>query len=448
MKRFIDTFRHIWSIQELRDKILLTLGLLLVYRLGSNVVLPGIDPNSLAQLQNQASEGLIGILNAFSGGAFANASVLALGIMPYISSSILIQLLGLAVPAVQKMQKDGESGRRKLNQITRYLTIAVALAQAPGYITNLMMQGVQLTLPTGAFWSLALLTLTAGTIFAMWLGERITEKGIGNGISLLIMIGIIATLPQAFLQELVNQISPSGGGWVVFLLEIVALYLVIMFAIAITQAVRKIPLEYAKRVAGAKSDSAPRTIGRSYLPIRINTAGVMPIIFAQALMFIPLTVMQYAGATGESATWFITVFGNIQGFWYNFVFATLIVVFTYFYTAIQINTTQIADDLKRSGGFVPGVKPGADTAEYIETILARITLPGSILLAAVAILPSVAMKANMTMQWANFFGGTSLLIMVGVILDTLMQIESYLLNSHYDGLLEGGRVKGRNATGM
>jgi preprotein translocase subunit SecY len=444
MKRLIDTFRNIWNIQELRDKILLTLGLLLVYRLGSNVVLPGIDPTSLTKLQSQASEGLIGILNAFSGGAFANASVLALGIMPYISASILIQLLGLAVPSIQKMQKDGESGRRKLNQITRYVTIGVALLQAPGYITNLMYQGVGLTLPTSTFWTLALITLTSGTIFAMWLGERITDKGIGNGISLLIMIGIIAQLPQSFLQEYVKQVSESGGGIVVFLLELVALYLVILFAIAITQAVRQVPLEYAKRVAGSTGTTAPRNIGRSYLPIRVNTAGVMPIIFAQALMFIPITALQYSGAGTDSMPWLIDIFGNIQGFWYNFIFAALILVFTFFYTAIQFNTSQIAEDLRRSGGFVPGVKPGAETAEYLDQILSRITLPGALALAFIAILPSMANIANLTPQWANFYGGTSLLILVGVILDTLMQIESYLLNSHYDGLMDGGRIKGRN----
>jgi len=444
MKRLIDTFRNIWNIQELRDKILLTLGLLLVYRLGSNVVLPGIDPTSLTKLQSQASEGLIGILNAFSGGAFANASVLALGIMPYILASILIQLLGLAVPSIQKMQKDGESGRRKLNQITRYVTIGVALLQAPGYITNLMYQGVGLTLPTSTFWTLALITLTSGTIFAMWLGERITDKGIGNGISLLIMIGIIAQLPQSFLQEYVKQVSESGGGIVVFLLELVALYLVILFAIAITQAVRQVPLEYAKRVAGSTGSDAPRNIGRSYLPIRVNTAGVMPIIFAQALMFIPITALQYSGAGTDSMPWLIDIFGNIQGFWYNFIFAALILVFTFFYTAIQFNTSQIAEDLRRSGGFVPGVKPGADTAEYLDQILSRITLPGALALAFIAILPSMANIANLTPQWANFYGGTSLLILVGVILDTLMQIESYLLNSHYDGLMDGGRIKGRN----
>ena len=440
MKRFIQTIQNIWRIAELREKLLVTAGLLLVYRLGSNVVLPGIDPESLGQLQNQASEGLVGLINAFSGGAFANASVLALGIMPYISASIVIQLAGLAVPSIQKMQKEGESGRRKLNQITRYLTILIVAAQAPGYITNLLMQGVTVTMPMPTFWFASWTVIIAGTIFAMWLGERITEKGIGNGISLLIMIGIVATLPQAFFQELVTQLSPAGGGWIKFLLEIVAIYLVFLFAIAITQAVRQIPLEYAKRVAGGSS----KTIGRSYLPIRVNASGVMPIIFAQALMFIPLTVVQYTGLEGAGATWMVDVFGNIQGFWYNFVFAMLILVFTYFYTAIQINTTQIADDLKRNGGFIPGIKPGEATGSYIDDVLAKITLPGAILLAAIAILPSIAMTAGMNMQWAQFYGGTSLLIIVGVVLDTLMQVESYLLNSHYYGLMDGGRLSGRN----
>jgi len=427
MKKLIETFKNIWAIQELRDKITLTAGLILVYRLGSNVVLPGIDPSSLDQLQNQASEGLVGLINAFSGGAFANAS-------------IFMQLAGLAIPAISKMQKEGESGRRKLNQITRYLTILVVAAQAPGYITNLMYQGVQVTLPTELFWFSAWITLIAGTIFAMWLGEKITDKGIGNGISLLIMIGIIASFPQSFLQELVTQLSPAGGGWIVFLLEMVALYLVILFAIALTQAVRQIPLEYAKRVAGGSSKS----LGRSYLPIKVNASGVMPIIFAQALMFIPLTVVQYAGLTGEGTSWMVDLFGNIQGFWYNFVFVVLILVFTYFYTAIQINSTQMSDDLTRNGGFIPGVKPGSDTARFIDDVLAKITLPGALLLSGIAILPAVLMNFGVSMTWAQFYGGTSLLIIVGVVLDTLMQIESYLLNRHYDGLMEGGRIRGRN----
>lgn len=442
MKRFIDTLKNIWRIEELRDKILLTLGLLLIYRLGSNVVLPGVDPGSLAQLASQSSEGLLGILNAFTGGAFANASVMALGIMPYISASIIIQLLGMAIPSVQKMQKEGESGRRKLNQITRYLTILIAGAQAPGYLANLMAQQAQLTIDPGTFWFVSWVVLITGTIFAMWLGERITDKGIGNGISILIMVGIIATLPQAFFQELTTQISPSGGGWVLFILEIVALYLVIMFAIALTQAVRKVPLQYAKRASGGRITSQPSA--RQYLPLKVNAAGVMPIIFAQAIMFIPLTVLQYSGAQGESVSWVVTIFGNIQGFWYNFTFAVLIILFTYFYTAIQVNTNSIAEDLKRQGGFVPGIKPGKATAEYIDNILSKITLPGSILLALIAILPAVAMVIGMNVQWSYFYGGTSLLITVGVILDTLQQIESYLLARHYDGLMKSGRISGRS----
>jgi preprotein translocase subunit SecY len=440
MKRFVETIKNIWSIEELKNKILTTLGLLLIYRIGSTVLLPGVDPQSLTQLQAQTSEGLLGVLNAFTGGAFSRASVMALGIMPYISASIIIQLMGMAVPAVQKMQKDGESGRRKLNQITRYLTILIAGVQAPSYLANLSAQGVSLTLDPGAFWFLAWVTLTTGTIFAMWLGERITDKGIGNGISLLIMVGIIATLPQAFFQEMLSQIG-QGAGWVAFIIELFALFVITMFAIALTQAVRQIPVQYAKQAAVAGRPSTPTA--RQYLPLKVNAAGVMPIIFAQAIMFIPITVLQYAGAEGESMSWFITVFGNIQGLWYNVTFALLIIVFTYFYTAIQVNTNSIADDLKRNGGFVPGIKPGSPTAEFLDTVLSRITFPGSLLLAVVAILPALAMAVGLNTQWAYFYGGTSLLITVGVILDTLQQVESYLLNRHYDGLMKSGKLRGR-----
>lgn len=442
MKRFIDTIKNIWRIEELRDKILLTLGLLLIYRLGSNVVLPGVNPDSLAQLQSQTSDGLLGILNAFTGGAFANASVMALGIMPYISASIIIQLLGMAIPSIQKMQKEGESGRKKITQITRYLTIAIAGAQAPGYLANLRLQSVQLTMDPGLFWFVAVIVLLTGTMFAMWLGERITDKGVGNGISILIMVGILARLPQSFFQELISQIGIGGGGWVIFVLEIAALYLVTMFAIALTQAVRKVPLQYAKRAAGGRITSQP--MARQYLPLKVNAAGVMPIIFAQAIMFIPITFLQYSGADGEGVSWVINIFGNIQGFWYNLVFGVLIILFTYFYTAIQVNTNNIAEDLKRSGGFVPGVKPGKPTAEYIDNILSKITLPGSILLAVLAVLPAIAMVVGMNAQWSYFYGGTSLLITVGVVLDTLQQIESYLLARHYDGLMKSGRIGGRS----
>jgi preprotein translocase subunit SecY len=445
MKRFIETLKNIWSIQELRQKILLTLGLLLVYRLGSNVVLPGIDPNSLTQLQNQTSTGILGILNAFTGGAFANASVLALGIMPYISASIVIQLLGLAVPTLQKMQKEGESGRRKMNQITRLLTIAIAGAQAPGYVANLMAQGVNINTTPGTFWYMSLVVLIAGTIFAMWLGERITDKGIGNGISLLIMVGIVASFPQSIFQELASKTSASGGGGLVlFIIELAALLIVIMLSIALVQATRKIPVQYAKRTAGGGM-FAGGSSARQYIPLKVNAAGVMPIIFAQAIMFIPITVLTYAGSQGEGTTWFLTVFSNIQGLWYNLIFAVMIILFTYFYTAIQINTNQIADDLKRNGGFVPGIKPGKSTAEFLDQVLSKITLPGAIFLAFVAILPAFAMIAGINSALAYFYGGTSLLIMVGVTLDTLQQIESYLLNRHYDGLMKSGRIQGRVA---
>ena len=443
MKRFVETIKNIWGIEELKAKILTTLGLLLIYRIGSTVLLPGVDPDSLTQLQAQTSEGLLGVLNAFTGGAFSRASVMALGIMPYISASIIIQLMGMAVPAVQKMQKDGESGRRKLNQITRYLTILIAGVQAPSYLANLSAQGVELTISPGTFWFLAWVTLTTGTIFAMWLGERITDKGIGNGISLLITVGIIATLPQAFFQEMSSQVN-QGAGWVAFIIELFALFVITMFCVALTQAVRRIPVQYAKQVAaGGRMAGTPTS--RQYVPLKVNASGVMPIIFAQAIMFIPITVLTGIGADGEGASWMITVFGNIQGFWYNFTFAVLIIVFTYFYTAIQVNTNNIADDLKRNGGFVPGIKPGAPTAEFLDTALSRITFPGSLLLAAVAILPALAMVIGLNTQWAYFYGGTSLLITVAVILDTLQQVESYLLNRHYDGLMKSGKLRGRNA---
>ncbi len=441
MKRFIETIQNIWKIEELREKILLTLGLLLVYRLGSNVVLPGIDPESLTDLQNQAGSGIIGLLNAFTGGAFANASILALGIMPYISASIVIQLLGMAVPTIQKMQKEGESGRRKINQITRFLTIAITAAQAPGYIANLMGQNVALTISPSLFWITAIIVLTAGTIFAMWLGERITDKGIGNGISLLIMVGIIASLPQAFLQEMASKFERQGGGLVLFVVEIAALFVVILLSVGLVQAVRKVPVQYAKRTAGGRTYAG--SMARQYIPLKVNAAGVMPIIFAQAIMFIPVTVLTYSGLESEGANILATAFSDIQGFWYNFVFAVLIILFTYFYTAIQVNTNQMAEDLKRNGGFIPGIKPGKATAEFLDTVLSRITLPGSIFLAILAILPAFAMIAGVNTQFAYFYGGTSLLIMVGVVLDTLQQIESYLLNRHYDGLMKSGKLKGR-----
>jgi len=439
MKKFIETIQNIWRIEELRNRILATLGFLLIYRLGSFVVLPGIDPQQLDALQQQANSGLLGLLNLFTGGAFAQASVLALGIMPYISASIVIQLMTLAVPYLQKLQKDGESGRRKINQITRYLTILITMAQAPGYIANLQAQLPQeaFLLSPGLFWFSSVLLLVTGTIFTMWLGEKITDKGVGQGISLIIMVGIIASLPQSFVQELTSKLADTGGGLVIFLVEIVILLVVILASVLLVQGVRRIPVQYAKQVVGNRQMGGVR----QYLPLKVNASGVMPIIFAQAIMFIPIT---FAGFSSDAeSSWFIQEFGNIQGFWYNLVFAVMIILFTFFYTAITVNTNQMAEDMKRNGGFVPGIKPGRETAEYIDGVMSRITLPGSIFLAILAILPAFAMQAGVNTAFAQFYGGTSLLIMVGVVLDTLQQIESYLLNRHYDGLMKTGKIKGR-----
>jgi preprotein translocase subunit SecY len=440
MKQFIETLKNIWKIEDLRARILYTLGIILIYRLGSYVVLPGIDPLMLSQLKKQTAEGVLGLLDMFSGGAFSNASVFALGVMPYISASIVMQLLGMAVPYYQRLQKEGESGRRKVNQHTRYLTVLILILQAPAYLTNL-----HATIPAEAFvggaWFniTAVILLTAGTIFIMWLGERITEKGIGNGISLLIMIGIIHRLPLALGQEFASRLEQKGGGLVVFLVEIVALFVVFAATILLIQGTRRIPVQYAKRIVGNKQYGGVR----QYIPLKVNAAGVMPIIFAQALMFIPITVAGFAKA--ESLSGFVAAFSQITGFWYNFTFALLIIVFTYFYTAITVNPNQMAEDMKKNGGFIPGVKPGKKTAEFIDSIMSRITLPGAIFLAGVAILPAFAMMVGMTTAFAHFYGGTSLLIMVGVILDTLQQIESHLLMRHYDGLMKTGRIKGRSS---
>jgi preprotein translocase subunit SecY len=440
MKQFIETLKNIWKIEDLRARILYTLGIILIYRLGSFIVLPGIDPTMLTALHKQTSEGVLGLLDMFSGGAFSNASIFALGVMPYISASIVMQLLGMAVPYYQRMQKEGESGRKKISQHTRYLTVIVLLLQAPAYLTNL-----HATIPGEAFvggiWFnyTAALLLTAGTIFIMWLGERITEKGIGNGISLIIMIGIIARLPVALGQEFASRLEQKGGGLVVFLVEIVLLFLVFVSVILLIQGTRKIPVQYAKRIVGNKQYGGVR----QYIPLKVNAAGVMPIIFAQALMFIPITVASYSKS--ESISGFVSAFSHITGFWYNFVFALLIIVFTYFYTAITVNPNQMAEDMKKNGGFIPGVKPGKRTSDFIDSIMSRITLPGAIFLAFVAIMPAFAMMAGMTSAFAHFYGGTSLLILVGVILDTLQQIESHLLMRHYDGLMKTGRMKGRSS---
>lgn len=440
MKKIIDTIRNIFKIEELRNRILYTLGLLLIYRLGSFVVLPGLNPEALtgSGLQKQTADGILGLLDIFSGGAFSNASIFALGIMPYISASIVIQLLGIAIPYFQKLQKEGESGRRKINQWTRYLTIGILLLQAPAYLANLNYQLPQSAFVLGAgsflFTFSATMVLIAGTMFVMWLGEKITDKGIGNGVSLIIMIGIIARLPHAFLAELNARFTTAGGGFVMLIVELVLLFLVFAATIALVQAVRKIPVQYAKRIVGNKQYGGVR----QYIPLKINAAGVMPIIFAQAIMMLPLIFTKFEATQGLGA-----VFGNIYGFWYNLVFGLLVMAFTYFYTAITINTNQMADDMKRNGGFIPGIKPGKQTATYLDTIMTRITLPGSIFLAIIAILPVFARMIGVDGQFALFYGGTSLLILVGVVLDTLQQIESHLLLRHYDGLMKSGRMKGR-----
>jgi len=448
MKKLIETLRNINKIQELRQRILYTLAIVLIYRLGSYVVLPGIDPNMLANLQAQTSGGLLGLLDMFSGGAFSNASIFALGIMPYISASIVIQLLGMAVPYFQRLQREGESGRRKINQITRYLTVAIVALQAPAYIANVVNQlpneGISpfdpnIASPTAFFWISNTIILIAGTLFVMWLGERITDKGIGNGISLIIMIGIIANLPFALFAEMVSRFEQKGGGPVFFLVELAVLVFVILLTILLVQGTRRIPVQYAKRIVGNRQYGGVR----QYIPLKVNAAGVMPIIFAQAIMFLPITLIGFTQS--ESLTGLAATFTNINGFWYNFVFFVMIVFFTYFYTAITVNPNQMAEDMKKNGGFIPGVKPGKKTAEYIDNIMSRIVLPGSLFLAFVAIMPAIVSQMGVSTSFAQFFGGTSLLILVGVVLDTLQQIESYLLMRHYDGLTKSGRIKGRGS---
>ena len=443
MRKAIETLKNIWKIEDLRQRILITILFVAIYRFGSYVVLPGINPAMLAKLHEQTSEGLLALLNMFSGGAFSNASIFALGIMPYISASIVIQLLGIAVPYFQKLQREGESGRRKMNQYTRYLTIAILLVQAPSYLLNLKMQAGP-SLNASLDWTLFMVTstiiLAAGSMFILWLGERITDKGIGNGISFIILIGIIARFPDALLQEVVSRVANKSGGLIMFIIEIVFLLLVIGAAILLVQGTRKIPVQYAKRIVGNKQYGG----ARQYIPLKVNAAGVMPIIFAQAIMFIPISIVGFS-STGEQSG-FVAAFMDNTGFWYNFVFAVLIILFTYFYTAITINPTQMSDDLKRNNGFIPGVKPGKSTKDYLDTIMDRITLPGAFFLALVAIMPAFARIAGVSMEFSQFFGGTSLLILVGVVLDTLQQVESHLLMRHYDGLLKSGRIKGRTGS--
>ena len=445
-KRLRENIRNIFKIEELRKRITYTILIILIYRFGSYVVLPGIDPEQLTQLQNQSSSGLLGLLNMFSGGAFANASVFALGIMPYITASIIVQLLGMAIPYFQRLQKEGESGRRKINQITRYLTVIIVAAQAPGYIANLRAQLPAEAIypfvaggsPTLFFWISSVVILIAGTLFVMWLGERITDKGIGNGISMIIMIGIIARLPFALFAEVASRFAQGHGGPIFFLIEIVVLVLVIIMTILLVQGTRKIPVQYAKRVVGNKQYGGVR----QYIPLKVNSAGVMPIIFAQAIMFVPITIAGFAQT--EQMSGFMTAFTNMNGFWYNFVFFVLIIAFTYFYTAVTINPAQMAEDIKKNGGFIPGVKPGKKTQEFFDEIISRITLPGSLFLGVVAIMPAIVSILGVNQQFSQFYGGTSLLILVGVVLDTLQQIESHLLMRHYDGLTKTGRIKGRS----
>ncbi|MFL2585325.1 MAG: preprotein translocase subunit SecY [Parvicellaceae bacterium] len=434
MKNLIKTIKEIWAVDELKKRILYTLTLILVYRIGSYIVLPGIDADKLASAAG-GDNSILNLINMFAGGAFSRASIMALGIMPYISASIVMQLLGMAVPTFQRLQREGESGRKKINQYTRLLTIAICLFQAPSYMGAYVPAEARLH-DTLLWWIQATAILTAGTMFVTWLGERITDRGIGNGISLIITIGIIAGLPGAFFQELGAKIY--DGGLVVLLVELVVLLLVILITILLVQGTRRIPVHTAKRVIGRGSKQALAGGQRSYIPLKINQAGVMPIIFAQALMFLPSLIFQNSS--------FGATFSNVQGFWYNAVFFLMIVIFTYFYTAIMMNPNQMADELKRNGSFIPGVKPGKKTADFIEGLISRLVFPGSIFLGIIAILPAFAMNFGVQQGFAYFFGGTSLLIMVGVVLDTLQQIESHLLNRHYDGLIKGGRIKGRSTS--
>ena len=451
MKNLITTLKNIWKIEDLRTRILVTLGFILIYRLGAQVPLPGIDASVLAAA-NEASggpDGLLGLLNLFTGGAFAQASIFALGIMPYISASIVIQLMGIAVPYFQKLQREGESGRRKINNITRYLTILITGFQAPGFVANLKSQWLNkpIQMADGSFGYvfanneasvmftiMSVLVLVTGTMFVMWLGEKITDRGIGNGISLIIMIGIIAALPGSLFAEFAAALESQGGGLVIFLVEILALMLVILVSILLVQGTRRIPVNFAKRVVGNKQYGGVR----QYIPLKVNASGVMPIIFAQAIMFVPVTLVGFSES--ETLQGFAAAFTDFAGFWYNLVFFLMIVIFTYFYTAITVPTNKIADDLKRSGGFIPGIRPGTDTSNLLDTIMSHITLPGSIFLALVAVFPAVVVKfMDVQAGWALFFGGTSLLIMVGVAIDTMQQVNSYLLNKHYDGLMKAGR---------
>lgn len=441
MKKLIETLKNIYKIEDLRSRLGLTLLLLAVYRFGSFVILPGIDPNpaNFEALRSQSSDGILGLLNMFSGGAFSNASIFALGIMPYISASIVIQLLGFAVPFIQRLQKEGESGRRKINQMTRYLTVVILVFQGWAYLANLRFQLPESAFVMGAFsFNLSsTIVMAAGSMFIMWLGERITDKGIGNGISMIIMIGIIARLPHSLAQEFASRLAEQGKGFIMIIIELIIFLFVIAATILLVQGTRKVPVQYAKRIVGNRQYGGVR----QYIPLKVNAAGVMPIIFAQAIMFVPISL---AGLfSSDTLKNMMSSFSDYTGFWYNFTMFLMVIVFTYFYTAITINPNQMSDDMKKNGGFIPGIKPGKKTAEYLDTIMSRITLPGSVFLGLITILPAFAMALGVNSEFAHFFGGTSLLILVGVILDTLQQVESHLLMRHYDGLLKSGRIKGR-----
>lgn len=441
MKKFIEALKNCWKVEDLRQRILITILFVAIYRLGSFVVLPGINPNMLEQLQSQTSGGLMSLLNMFSGGAFSNASIFALGIMPYISASIVMQLLAVAVPYFQKMQREGESGRKKINWYTRALTVAILLFQAPSYLINLKMQA-EGALASGISWTVfmvpATIILAAGSMFVLWLGERITDKGIGNGVSMIIMVGIIARLPEAFIQEVGSRLEAiTGGGLIMFIAELLILYFVVCASILLVQGTRRVPVQYAKRLVGNKQYGG----ARQYIPLKLFAANVMPIIFAQALMFIPLAFVRYQSESTGNITQLLM---DNTSWLYNIIYVTLIIAFTYFYTAITLNPVQMAEDMKRNNGFIPGIKPGKDTADYIDTIMSRLILPGSLFIAFIAIMPALAGTMKVQQAFAQFFGGTSLLILVGVVIDTLQQIESHLMMRHYDGLLNSGHTRGAN----
>ncbi|MBC7000523.1 MULTISPECIES: preprotein translocase subunit SecY [Bacteroidota] len=442
MKKFFETISNIWKIEELRNRILITLSLLLVYRFGCQIVLPGIDSTQLAALASGTDQGIFGLLNAFTGGAFANASVFALGIMPYISASIVVQLMSIAIPYLQKLDKEGESGRKTKNQITRWLTIGICVVQAPAYLYGLEAFGVQdsaFLLGKGLdFMIPAVVILVTGCVFAMWLGEKITDKGIGNGISLLIMIGIIATMPQSFVQEFISRTTNNTGGLMFILIEVILWFLVILASVLLVMATRQIPVQYARRTASGGYEK--NIMGsRQYIPLKLNASGVMPIIFAQAIMFAPSLIGKTFNNTA-AGQWMEVQFQDIFGLAYNILFAVLIIIFTYFYTAITVPTNKMADDLKRSGGFIPGIRPGKETGDFLDKVMSLITLPGSVFLAILAVLPAIVVKLMDIQQgWALFYGGTSLLIMVGVAIDTVQQVNAYLLNRHYDGLMKTGK---------